>query len=173
MRRERRALTHLADARIEEIPALLSSDRHTLVRRWIEGAPMHLARPRDAAYFRAASRLVRRLHAAGVLHNDLAKETNWLVTPGGKPALVDFQLASVVRRRGPWARARGHDDIRHLLKHKRTYLPDRLTGREKRILVKPSLPSRIWMATGKQVYLFVTRRVLRWRDREGAGDRTG
>jgi hypothetical protein len=48
-----------------------------------------------------------------------------------------------------------------------------LTGREKRILVKPSLPSRIWMATGKQVYLFVTRRVLRWRDREGAGDRTG
>jgi hypothetical protein len=27
------------------------------------------------------------------------------------------------------------------------------------------------MATGKKMYLFVTRRILRWRDREGAGDR--
>jgi hypothetical protein len=27
------------------------------------------------------------------------------------------------------------------------------------------------MASGKKVYLFVTRRIFRWRDREGAGDR--
>jgi len=172
MRRERCALTHLADARLAGIPTIAASDRHTLTRSWIEGAPMHLAKPRDPAYFRAAARLVRRLHAAGVLHNDLAKETNWLVTPEGQPALVDFQLASVVRRRSALARARGHDDIRHLLKHKRTYLPERLTAREKGILAKPSLPSRIWMATGKKVYLFITRRILHWRDREGAGDRT-
>jgi RIO-like serine/threonine protein kinase len=172
LRREQCALTHLAHARIEGIPALLSGDRHTLARSWIEGAPMHLARPRDRAYFRAASRLLRRLHVAGVIHNDLAKETNWLVTPDGQPALVDFQLASVVGRRGPLARARGHDDIRHLLKHKRTYLPDQLTAREKRILATRSLPSRLWMATGKKAYLFITRRVLHWQDREGAGDRT-
>ena len=171
MRREHRALRHLADARIDGIPAMLAVDRHTLTRAWIDGAPMHLAQPRDPAYFRAAARLLRSLHAADVLHNDLAKETNWLVTPDGEPALVDFQLASVVRRRGTLARARGHDDIRHLLKHKRTYLPERLTAREKRILATPSLPSRIWMATGKKVYLFITRRVLHWRDREGAGDR--
>lgn len=172
MRRERRALLHLASARIEGIPALLASDRRTLARIWIEGAPMHLAKPRDPAYFRAASRLVRRLHAADVLHNDLAKETNWLVTPDGRPALVDFQLASVVPRRGPLARARGHDDIRHLLKHKRTYLPERLTARERRVLATRSLPSRLWMGTGKKVYLFITRRILNWRDREGAGDRS-
>jgi RIO-like serine/threonine protein kinase len=171
MRRERRALMHLATAGIDGIPAVLSSDRHTLTRTWIEGAPMHLARPRDPAYFRAASRLLRRVHAADVLHNDLAKETNWLVTRDGRPALVDFQLASV-KRRGKLARARGHDDLRHLLKHKRTYLPDSLTGRERRILATPSLPSRLWMATGKKIYLFVTRRILHWRDREGAGDRT-
>ncbi|MDF3021477.1 MAG: serine/threonine protein kinase [Steroidobacteraceae bacterium] len=172
LRREQRALIHLAPARIEGIPTLLSSNRHTLARSWIEGAPMHLAQPRDPAYFRAASRLLRRLHAAGVIHNDLAKESNWLVTPGGVPAIVDFQLASVVRRRGALARARGHDDVRHLLKHKRTYLPDRLTAREKRILLIRSLPSRLWMASGKKVYLFITRRVLHWQDREGAGDRT-
>ena len=106
-----------------------------------------------------------------MIHNDLAKETNWLVTPDGRPALVDFQLAMTLTRRGALARALGHDDLRHLLKHKRTYLPERLTAREKRILATHSLVSRIWMASGKKVYLFVTRRILRWRDREGAGDR--
>ena len=132
---------------------------------------MHLAKFRAPAYFRAASRLLRRLHAANVIHNDLAKETNWLVTPEGKPALVDFQLAITVARRGPLVRALGHDDIRHLLKHKRSYLPERLTAREKKILATPSLVSRAWMASGKKLYLFVTRYILRWRDREGAGDR--
>ena len=33
------------------------------------------------------------------------------------------------------------------------------------------LLSRTWMATGKPAYLFVTRRLLGWSDREGAGDR--
>jgi hypothetical protein len=152
-------------------PRVLDVERGRLTRRWIEGAPMHQAQPRDPQYFRAAARLVRRLHAARVIHNDLAKETNWLVTPDGRPALVDFQLAMTLSRRGALARALGHDDLRHLLKHKRTYLRERLTARELRILATPSLASRLWMASGKKIYLFVTRRILHWRDREGAGDR--
>jgi hypothetical protein len=172
MRREHRALTRLAlQQGIDGIPRVQDFSPGVLTRSWIEGSPMQLARPRDAAYFRAASRLVRRLHAANVVHNDLAKETNWLVTPGGLPALVDFQLALTLTHRGRLARALAHDDIRHLLKHKRSYLPDTLTARERRILATPSLPSRLWMASGKRVYLFVTRRIFGWRDREGAGDR--
>ena len=158
MRREHRALTRLALGRVSKVFRAFSTSDRALTRSWIEGAPMHLAKPRDPAYFRAALRLLRRLHAANVIHNDLAKETNWLVTPDGRPALVDFQLAMTLTRRGPLARALGHDDIRHLLKHKRTYLPECLTARERRILATPSLLSRIWMASGKQVYLFVTRR---------------
>ena len=174
MRREHRALTRLALGRgIDGIPRVLELSAGVLTRTWIDGAPMQIAQPRDPAYFRAAAHLVRRIHAANVIHNDLAKETNWLVTPDGRPALVDFQLAMTVTRRGPVARALGHDDIRHLLKHKRSYLPAALTARERRILAKPSLPSRLWMASGKRVYLFVTRRIFRWRDREGAGDRAG
>jgi RIO-like serine/threonine protein kinase len=172
LRREHRALTRLALGNgIGGVPRVLDLQSGVLTRGWIDGAPMQVAKPRDPAYFRAAAKLLRRLHAANVIHNDLAKETNWLVTPDGRPALVDFQLAMTLGRRGPLARALGHDDIRHLLKHKRTYLPDRLTARERRILATPSLPSRLWMATGKRVYLFVTRRIFRWRDREGAGDR--
>jgi RIO-like serine/threonine protein kinase len=172
MHREHRALTRLALGNgIDGIPRVLAFAPARLTRSWIEATPMQLAKPGDAAYFRAAMRLVRRLHAAQVVHNDLAKETNWLVTPDGRPALVDFQLAMTLTKRGPLARALGHDDIRHLLKHKRSYLPGRLTAREKRILATPSLLSRVWMASGKRVYLFVTRKIFRWRDREGAGDR--
>jgi RIO-like serine/threonine protein kinase len=172
LRREHRALCRLAlGPGIEGVPRVLDIVPARLTRGWIEATPMQLAQPRDPDYFRAAMRLVRRLHAANVIHNDLAKETNWLVTPDGRPALVDFQLAMTLSRRGPLARALGHDDIRHLLKHKRSYLPERLTARERRILATPSLLSRLWMASGKQVYLFVTRRIFRWRDREGAGDR--
>jgi RIO-like serine/threonine protein kinase len=172
LRREHRALTRLTCAApMEGVPGVVRFGGETLTRSWIEGRPMHVARPRDPAYFRAALHLLRRLHAADVFHNDLAKETNWLVTPEGRPALVDFQLALIADRRGMLARALGYDDLRHLLKHKRSYLPERLTARERRILARPSLPSRLWMATGKNVYLFVTRRLLRWRDREGAGDR--
>ncbi|HEV7607126.1 MAG TPA: hypothetical protein VGO61_07305 [Steroidobacteraceae bacterium] len=172
MHREYRALTRLAlGPGIDGIPRALELEPAQLTRSWIEGAPMQLAQPRDPAYFRAASRLLRRLHAARVIHNDLAKETNWLVTPAGLPALVDFQLAMTLTKRGALARALGHDDLRHLLKHKRTYLPEKLTARERRILSRHSLVSRIWMASGKKVYLFVTRGIFRWRDREGAGDR--
>jgi hypothetical protein len=172
MRREHRALTRLTCvAPMAGIPSVLSYGGDTLVRTWIEGTPMHLAQPRDPAYFRHALRLIRRLHAADVLHNDLAKETNWLVTPEGHPALVDFQLASTLSRRSAVARALGHDDLRHMLKHKRSYMPERLTAREQRILARPSLISRVWMATGKKIYQFVTRRIFRWRDREGAADR--
>jgi RIO-like serine/threonine protein kinase len=172
-RREYRALSELALGNgVAGVPRVLEFDGQVLVREWLDGAPMQLARPGDAAYFRAAARLVRALHARRVLHNDLAKETNWLVTPAGTAALVDFQLAKITgRRRSALERSLGHDDIRHLLKHKRTYLPERLTAREQRILATPSLVSRLWMASGKRVYLFVTRRIFRWRDREGAGDR--
>jgi RIO-like serine/threonine protein kinase len=168
-RRERRALQVLLGMGC--VPQLLAFDGRVLQRSFIAGRPMQQSRPTDPAYFRAAHRLVRRLHQHNVVHNDLAKEPNWLVTEAGEPALVDFQLAWVTKRRGRLFRSLAHDDIRHLLKHKRTYLPQLLTQRERRILAKRSLVSRIWMATGKRVYWFVTRKIFGWADREGAGDR--
>jgi predicted Ser/Thr protein kinase len=168
-RREARALSRLDG--LPGTPRLLAATRGTLRRAWIAGRPMQLARPRDPAYFRAARALLARLHRRGVAHNDLAKEPNWLVTPEGAPALVDFQLAVVSPRRGRLFRSLAREDLRHLLKHKRSYCPERLTARERRILATPSALSRLWMATGKPAYTFVTRRIFGWADREGAGDR--
>ena len=166
---EAKALSVLDD--LPGTPELVASGAASLDRRYIEGLPMQEARPVDPAYFKEAARLLRQMHRRGVVHNDLAKEPNWLVTIDGAPALIDFQLAWCPRNRGRTFRILGREDIRHLLKHKRTYCPDSLTSREKRILATPSWPARIWMQTGKRVYLFVTRQLLGWQDREGAGDR--
>ena len=111
------------------------------------------------------------MHASGVVHNDLAKEPNWLVTPDGSAALVDFQLAARPRMRGRLFRTLAYDDLRHLLKHKRTYFPGRLTARQLAILQRRSAVSALWARTGKPLYRLVTRRLLGWADREGAGDR--
>jgi hypothetical protein len=167
--REARALRVLR--RVPDVPRLVSWDGHKLVRSWLPGVPMQKAGGVDRAYFREALRLLRQLHAAGLVHNDLAKEPNWLVTPDGRPALVDFQLAMRPRYRGRLFRMLAHDDLRHLLKHKRTYCPGYLTTRERAILARRSPLAAAWARTGKPVYRFVTRRLLGWSDREGAGDR--
>ena len=167
--REARALAALED--LDSVPHLLDVDRDTLTRSYIDGAPMHLARPHDTRYFQKAMRALRRMHSANVAHNDLAKEPNLLVTASGEPAFIDFQLATVSASRGRWFRLLAREDIRHLLKHKRTYCPEALTEREMRILDTPSAPARLARGVIKPVYLFVTRRLLGWADREGAGDR--
>ena len=94
-----------------------------------------------------------------------------LVCEDGSPGFVDFQLGWFSPGRGRWFRRLAYEDLRHLLKHKRTYCPENLTRRELAILANPSLLSRINRRTIKPLYLFVTRRLLGWSDREGAGDR--
>ena len=169
MRREARTLAVLDG--IDGVPQVVRLDQSTLVRDYVAGAPLHKARATDEAYYRRAAQLLRQLHRRGVVHNDLAKEPNLLVREDGSPAFLDFQLAMVSRNRSRLFRVLAWDDIRHLLKHKRTYCPQHLTARERQILERPSLPSRWFRATVKPVYLFVTRRVLGWSDREGAADR--
>ena len=168
-RREARALARLDG--LPGTPRLAGTSAVSLQREWLDGQPMQLARPTHPAYYRQAGRLLVALHRRGVAHNDLAKEPNWLVTPTGAPGIIDFQLASLTRRRGRWFRMLAREDRRHLLKHKRTYCPGRLTARERRMIARPAPVSRIWMATGKPLYRFVTRRLFGWADREGAGDR--
>ena len=153
-------------------PPLLHSGRDVLIRGFIDGVALHLARPiGDHAYFRSARTALRALHAALVCHNDLAKEQNWLRGRNGRAYLTDFQLAVRFSRRNRLFRIAAYEDLRHLLKHKRSYIPEALTPRERRILARKSLPTRIWMATGKRVYFWLTRGLMGFSDREGGGPR--
>ncbi len=103
------------------------------------------------------------------MHNDLAKEPNWLVRDDGRPALVDFQIAWTRGRRGPLFRLLAREDLRHLLKHKRTYCPEALSARQRAILQTPAAHSRFWRATFKPVYKLVARRIFGYWDNEGKG----
>ena len=152
-------------------PHLVSVDADGLLRTWTEGAPLHLARPADPAWYADAFRVLRALRRAGITHNDLAKPQNWLMTPDGRAAIIDFQLASSHRRRGRLYRVMAYEDFRHLLKQMRAFAPELMTPTAKRILARRSLPSRIWMASGKKVYNFITRGIFRWSDGEGTHDR--
>jgi hypothetical protein len=168
--RERRALAVAGP--LGAGPPLLFANNQALVRGFIDGVALHVARPTgDRRYFVSAKAALRRLHRAGVTHNDLAKEQNWLRGTDGKAYVTDFQLAFVFRRRGKMFRLAAYEDLRHLLKHKRTYVPEALTASERRILARKSLPTRIWMATGKRVYRLITRGVFGFTDREGGGPR--
>jgi RIO-like serine/threonine protein kinase len=167
--REARALAALE--KLDTVPCILERQKRSLRRAYIDGDVMYKIRPQEPAYFRLAMKLLRNMHRLGVVHNDLAKEANWLVTTDGKPALVDFQLAWYRPNRGYLFRILGREDLRHLLKHKRTYCPDSLTKRELDILDRPALISRLWMLTGKRLYLLTTRGLLGWQERDGAEER--
>ena len=167
--REAAALAALAGE--DRVPRLLAFDGQVVRRSYLPGVPLHEAAPRSRAYFVDALRVLRRLHRAGIAHNDLAKEANWLVTNGGRCAIIDFQLATLARMRTARFRRHAYEDLRHLLKHKRTYLPQRLTARQLRVLARPTCGTRLWRALVKPPYHFVTRIVLGWPERAGPVER--
>ena len=169
LRREAEILARLSG--IDGFAEVIRVETDLLLRSHIDGKALHHCRPDNAVFFKMANQLRRQMQRAGVAHNDLAKEPNILVRPDGLPAFIDFQMAWHSNSRGKLFRIAAREDLRHLLKHKRYYCPDALTSRELGILENPSLAAKIWRSTGKPVYLFVTRRLLGWSDREGAGDR--
>jgi len=173
MRRERRALRRLEGLRgvaeLPELPAYVGAQSpggeapraaDVLLRSWIEGEPLFAVTELPRDFFERLEDLVRELHDRGVCHNDLHKEPNILVQPDGRPALVDFQLASCHAQRGRRFRTRVAEDLRHVAKHRRVYALG--TG----LTVSARLPRRrswlaaLWMLTGKRVYNLVTRRIL-------------
>jgi predicted Ser/Thr protein kinase len=153
-------------------PKLLWAGRQALVRGFIDGVALHLAKPHgDLAYFRSAKLALRKLHRAGICHNDLAKEQNWLRGSDGRAYVTDFQLAACFRTRSRLFRIAAYEDLRHLLKHKRSYAANALTPMERKILARKSFVARLWLMTGKKVYQAITRGLFNFTDREGGGRR--
>jgi serine/threonine protein kinase len=168
--RERRALALARD--LDVGPKLLWAGQQALVRGFINGVALHLAKPHgDAAYFRSAKAALCRMHRAGICHNDLAKEQNWLRGSDGRAYVTDFQLAACFKTRSRLFRIAAYEDVRHMLKHKRSYAPEALTPKERKILARKSLVASIWLKTGKKVYQAITRGLFNFTDREGGGRR--
>ena len=180
--RERRALRHLAGLvgvpPLPDLPAYAAAPSpdgsvpraaDVLLRGWMEGEPLWSVSRLPEDFFERLEDLVRDLHDRGVCHNDLHKEPNVLVDPDGRPALVDFQLASVHPRGGSSLATRAGEDMRQVAKHRERYT--RHTGRAldaagSRRRKRRSLLAGTWMLCGKPVYNFVVRGVLGRKDGE-------
>jgi predicted Ser/Thr protein kinase len=168
-RREAKALRILSGR--DGFPELIALEKNRLVRSFLPGEVMYEVSPRSREYYREALRLVRVMHRHRIAHNDLAKEANWICRPDNTPCIVDFQLSICFLTRSRLFRLLAREDLRHLLKHKRHYRPAALTERERNILASPGWPARCFRALVKPGYRFVTRRLLGWLEREGAGER--
>lgn len=169
-KREARALRR-AEGSGHTVP-VYALEEGWLVRGFVDGVPLQIARPYgDAAFFASARRGLHAVHRRNIAHNDLAKPQNWLYAADGTAVLMDFQLAVCFSSRSKLFRIAAYEDIRHLLKQKRSFCPEALTASEKRVLAHKSVINRVWMRTGKQVYNFVTRKLLNYHDTEGRGPR--
>ncbi len=168
-RREATTLRILAAT--EGVPKLVGFDGQVVRRTFLSGSPLYETAALPHAYFANALRVLRTLHCAGIAHNDLAKEANWICGSDGRAGIVDFQLALASRRRGRLFRGLAYEDLRHWLKHKRTYEPNRLTARQRMMLATPTCGTRVWRSVWKPLYRAFTRRVLGWRDRTGPAER--
>ena len=138
-------------------PASATDARGELSREYLTGRPLHEAEQLPRDFFERLEELVRAVHARGVCHNDLHKEQNVLVGEDGRPALIDFQLASVHARRGRAFHVRTREDLRHVEKHRRRYLR---AGRPKTDADRAGRPRRsllawAWRRGGKPVYHLV------------------
>ena len=108
--------------------ALLFAGRRVLVRGWIDGVPLHIAKPHgDAGYFRSAKAALRKLHRAGC-HAQRSRQGAELAARR-RQRLSDRFPARVLlsARRSALFRIARYEDLRHLLKHKRRYAPEALT----------------------------------------------
>ena len=168
--RERRALA--IASRLGVTPPLLYAGRRVLVRGWIEGTVMQIAKPYgDRAFFHSAKAALRKLHAAGICHNDLSKQQNWLRGRDGRAYLTDFQLASSFSKRSRLFRLLAYEDLRHLLKHKHRYLRQDMTPAEWKMRARKTPLSSWWLLTGKKLYHLATRGIFGFVDQEGGGTR--
>ncbi len=132
-------------------------DPWSLTIAYVEGQPASELEPGTVPpeFFDRLHDTVQHLHAQGVLHCDLKRASNILVTPDWQPWLVDFAGALLRGRRwNPLARMLWHwyhsDDYKAIIKLKRRLAPELVTDEELAFLQQRGRLERImrWARKG-------------------------
>ncbi len=125
---------------LEHVPRLLARyEKNGLVYEYIEGRSLDEKPELSRGYFDSLALLLEKIHQRNMAYVDLNKRGNILVLPDGNAALIDFQIAIFLPRRGGWfgrltGRILGYlqaADRYHLLKHKRRLQKKLLTDVER------------------------------------------
>ena len=149
--REAAAYARLAGVR--GVPAFYGCiDDYALAIEYIDGKNCSQCAPGELGpeFFQRLQRIVAALHARGMAHCDLKKDTNIIVDRHGQPHVID--LAAALPKRGGslpvrllmrwfWLRF-ARDDIKAIAKLKRKLAPELLTPQERRALQHRSVGER-------------------------------
>lgn len=135
-RRERELMRR---AEGEGTPKVLWFSRGEYMTRYQEGGKLTDDAKVDDRFFPELQAIVARIHACGMVHNDLHKWENYLLTDAGRPFVMDFQLALHFPWGSRWRWWPGsllfhffrRKDEYHLLKKKRKLRPDQITDAER------------------------------------------
>ncbi len=165
-RREAKVLRELNRIEDDRLPRLIHFGDKVCIRSYIEGVPLKEGKAPDPEFYVNARDILDKLHAAGVVHNDLEKPENWLMISDQVAGIIDFQLAFHSTKRGKIYRWCVGEDIRHLVKQKNRYSRENMSDEERAILKNKSGFGRFWSKRVKPVYNFITRKIFKYSDRE-------
>jgi RIO-like serine/threonine protein kinase len=150
------------------VPKLIYFGNGVCVRSYIEGNSLYHVKTPGVKFYNDAMDILQKIHALGVVHNDLEKAANWIVTKDNGAAIIDFQLAFFSAKRGRLFQIARQEDVRHLIKNKNFFCSEPLSQQEMAILQKRSKISHYWRKYYKPVYNFATRKVLKYSDRDNS-----
>ncbi|MEI6502187.1 MAG: RIO1 family regulatory kinase/ATPase [Armatimonadota bacterium] len=140
-----------AYARLDGLPGVprvcANLGPYALVTEYVESypaseAPLELL---EEAFFQRLRALIESMHRRGVVHGDLKRLDNILITPAGEPYLIDFSAAFWNGSNPSAAFVMPHlvdDDLRAVYKLKQRRVPELLTPDEEVFLSRRSAIER-------------------------------
>jgi hypothetical protein len=154
---------------IAGVPKLVKQvDDTSFLREYVEGRPLNRKPPfLRPDFFDEFIAIVRNIHSRGVAFVDLAKKENVIVTPEGRPVLIDFQISLSLTRRWwplciPWnalVRQMQKADIYHVYKRKARTWPHSVRRHEKRYTRRP-WSGKVYKFLIRIPHLAVKRRII-------------
>lgn len=124
-------------------------DRLAFAMEFIRGKPIQRGQALPPGFFSALEKVVRGIHARGVVHLDLRHKGNILVSETGDPYLIDFNSSFCFRQRGLLRRLffpfLCWVDEGGLLKLKERVYPELMTPEERRLLRRFNRFRRLWI----------------------------
>ena len=150
LRRELRALRALAG--VDGVPAqAFRVDAHAIAARFVPGVTLDRA-PREQmneAFFLALESLFGQVHARGLVHLDSRGSSNLLVTPQGRPAVIDFQAAlRTTLLPPPLRRALEAVDLGGVYKNWLRHAPESLDAGRRAFYERSTRLRRLWIGRG-------------------------